>query len=344
MPTALITGVSGQDGSYLAAFLLGKGYKVIGVVRHNGGNLDRIAAIRQRLEIVEADVTNEDAVENVIRCYRPREIYNLASRASGTQVWAEPVLTGDVNGLNVTRWLEAIRKVDVQIRFCQASSCEIFGNAVDSPQSEMTPLRPRNPYGAAKAYAQSMIANYRQAYGMFASSAILFNHESPRRGMEFVTRKISHGAASIKWGLARELRLGNLEAQRDWGFAGEYVQAMWSMLQQSQADDFVVATGELHSVRDFCELAFSHLGMDYREHVVQESQIRRGEQIFLVGNAGKAKQVLGWQPQVDFRELVAMMVDADVQLLRQAAEEPVSFEDVNAKTYAENAPRAIGDV
>jgi GDPmannose 4,6-dehydratase len=319
MPTALITGVNGQDGSYLAEFLLGKGYRVVGSVRSLTSNLDRIARILECIEIVETDLRDLTSLEDLIRRVQPNEIYNLAARTSGSELWADPVRTGEVNALYVARVLEAIRKCRADIRFCQASSSEVFGNAHVAPQDESTPLRPRNPYGVAKAYAHWITANYRDAYDMFAGSCILFNHESPRRALQFVTRKISHAAARIKLGLASELRLGNLEARRDWGFAGDYVQAMWLMLQQPKPADYVIATGETHSVREFCEVAFSHVGLNYRDYVIQDPEnFRSSEAALLVGNPLAAKRVLGWQPNVTFQELVWMMVDADLASLPNA--------------------------
>ena len=322
MPTALITGVSGQDGGYLAEFLLQKGYQVVGTVRDRARESNRVAHLANSVELVELDLTSLASVENMLREFRPDEFYNLAARASGSELWCYPVLTGEVNGLAVTRLLEAIHKVDGNIRFCQASSSEIFGNAVEVPQNENTPLRPRNPYGAAKAYAHWITSNYRDVRGLFAGSTILYNHESPRRPPEFVTRKISRAAARIKLGPAAELRLGNLEARRDWRFAGDYVAAMWLSLQQPVPDDDVVASGEPHSVREFCDIAFSHLGLDYHDYVVQdEENFRVPETTPLVGNPAKAKQVLGWRPNVPFDALVRMMVDAD---LRAAEKLPYS--------------------
>ena len=320
MPTALITGVNGQDGSYLAEFLLSKGYRVAGTVRNLACNLDRIAGIRECIEILELDLQNLTSVEDIIRRVQPNEIYNLAARASGSELWVDPVLTGEINALCVTRLLETIRKCDADIRFCQASSSEIFGNAQVAPQDESTPLRPRNPYGAAKTYAHWITANYRDAYGMFAGSCILFNHESPRRPLQFVTRKISHTVASIKLGLSSELRLGNLEARRDWGFAGDYVQAIWLMLQQPRPADYVIATGETHSVREFCEVAFSHVDLNYRDYVKQDPEnFRSSEAALLVGNSSAAKQAFGWKPTVTFEDLVRMMVDADLASLRDSS-------------------------
>jgi len=328
MPTALITGVNGQDGSYLAEFLLGRRYVVIGTVRPGGGaRLQRIAHLLRQIEVIELGLSDSETLENVIRRYAPDEVYNLAARASGLGLWDSPVATGEINGLFVTRLLEAIHKVDAGIRFCQASSSEIFGNAVQTPQDEMTPFRPRNPYGAAKVYAQSVTANYRDIYGLFAGSAILFNHESPRRTLDFVSRKITYTAAAIKRKKATELRLGNLAATRDWGFAGDYVEAMWRMLQHSTPGDYVIATGKSHSVRDFCEKAFSCVDLDYRHYVTQDQGDQRSpETTRLVGNPAKAKRELDWEPAVGFEELIKIMVDADLMAdgpaLQQVATAP----------------------
>lgn len=316
--SALITGITGQDGSYLTELILGRGYRVVGAVRDGvRASLSMPKELLDRVEFVEWNVLDQQKMVDVLSRYRPAEIYNFAAYSSGSGMFDDPVGIGEVNGLAVARMLEAIRAVDVNIRFCQASSREIFGDAVESPQTESTPANPRSPYGAAKLYADSMIRIYRQRYGLFACSAILFNHESPRRGLEFVTRKITREAARIKLGLAKELNLGNLDAQRDWGFAGDYVRAMWLMLQQEQADDYVVATGKAHSVRELCEFAFSRLGLDYRDHVREDaSAYRPVEPALLVGNAAKANHKLGWKPEIEFRELVHMMVDADLQSLR----------------------------
>lgn len=319
MPTAFITGINGQDGSYLAELLLSKNYKVVGTMRNKSANLNLISHILDRIQIVEGNSADEASLSSALERFRPDEVYNLAARASGSELWADPALTGDVNGLAVTRLMEAIRKIKPDIRVCQASSSEVFGDAVEAPQDESTPLRPRNPYGSAKTYAHWIIANYRQARGLFACSAILFNHESPRRRLDFVTRKISHTVARIKLGQAKELHLGNLDASRDWGFAAEYVQAMWLMLQRPEPDDFVIASGKSHSVREFCNLAFSHVGLDYRDYVVTDQTIfRTRENTPIVGNTAKAKRVLGWAPQTTFEDLVRMMVDADLALLQKA--------------------------
>ena len=319
MRTALVTGVAGQDGSYMAELLLDRGYRVVGGVR----DLARAAGglspqLRGGVELVLWDMGSQDAMTRVLSAIRPSEIYNFAAFSSGAGMYDDPVSMAEVNGVAVARTLEAIRQVDSSIRFCQASSREVFGEALSSPQDENTPRNPRSPYGAAKAFADSLVQIYRLRYGMFAASAILFNHESPRRGLSFVTRKISHEAARIKLGFATELWLGNLEAQRDWGFAGDYVHAMWLMLQQAKPDDYVISTGKGHSVREFCEYAFAHLGLDYRDYVKEGSDsYRPAEQILLVGSYEKARMELGWIPQTQFRELVNRMVDADMQMLSE---------------------------
>lgn len=319
MKTALITGVTGQDGSYLAEQLFAKGYRVIGAVRSSQNAKEHFPeGLKNSVELVAWDMLDQNLMTEVLAAYRPTEIYNFAAYSSGTGMFDDPVGIGEVNGLAVVRILESIRVVNTEIRFCQASSREIFGEAVESPQTESTPVNPRSPYGAAKLYADSMIRIYRQRYGLFACSAILFNHESPRRGVEYVTRKITHEAARIKLGLAKELHLGNLCAQRDWGFAGDYVRAMWLMLQQKKADDYVVATGVAHTVREFCELAFARLGLDYRNYVREDALAYRPVELApLVGAAVKANRQLGWRPEIEFRELVHMMVDADLQSLSQ---------------------------
>lgn len=315
MKTALITGIAGQDGSYLAELLLDKGYRIVGAVMDVQRDSTLLpSSLMSRVELVEWDMLNREIeITDILSRYKPGEVYNYAAYSSGAAMFDDPVGIGEVNGLAVTRILEAIRQADMNIRFCQASSSEMFGDAVESPQSEETPFQPRSPYGAAKLYAHSMIRIYRRQYGLFACSAILFNHESPRRGLGFVTRKIAHEAAKIKLGLANELRLGNLDARRDWGFAGDYVRAMWLMLQQPNAEDYVVATGETHSVRELCEIAFGHLGLDYRDYVRQDAAAYRPtESVQLVGNSDRARKQLGWVPEVGFREMVSMMVDADM--------------------------------
>lgn len=314
MKTALITGIAGQDGSYMAELLLAKRYRVIGAVRSlKEAHQSLPANIVNSVELTSWDVMDSLHIKETLLAYRPSEIYNYAALSSGARMFESAVEIGEVNGLAVTRILEAIREVDPTIRFCQASSSEMFGDAVECPQSEETPFRPRTPYGAAKLYAHSMVRIYRQRYGLFACSAILFNHESPRRGHEFVTRKITYGAASIKLGLADQLHLGNLDARRDWGFAGDYVRAMWLMLQQSDADDYLVATGESHSVRELCEHAFRRLGLDYLDYVREDTgNYRPTEMVQLLGNPQRARSRLGWFPEVRFSELIDMMVDADM--------------------------------
>lgn len=320
--TALITGVTGQDGLHLAELLLEKNYRIIGSVRDVQKAVTKLPdRLTAKIELIEWDMLDQRKILDILPHYRPTELYNFAAYSSGAGMYDDPVEIGEVNGLAVTRILEAIRAVDVKIRFCQASSREIFGEAVESPQSELTPANPRSPYGAAKLYADAMIRIYRRHYGLFACSAILYNHESPRRGLAFVTRKITREAAKIKLGLAKELHLGNLDARRDWGFAGDTVHAMWLMLQHESADDYVVATGETHSVREFCECAFGYLGLDYKDYVREDvSAYRPVEPAILVGNADKAKTVLGWVPKVGFNELVHMMVDADMQQLAKNLE------------------------
>ncbi|MCP4435868.1 MAG: GDP-mannose 4,6-dehydratase [Actinomycetia bacterium] len=314
---ALITGITGQDGSYLAELLLDEGYEVIGMVRRSSTvTFERIAHLQDRIATVHGDLLDQASLIELLRTYRPNEVYNLAAQSFVQTSFSQPVLTGDVTALGVTRILDAIRIVDPDIRFYQASSSEMFGKVVEVPQSEDTPLYPRSPYGVAKVYGHWITVNYRESYDLFGCSGILFNHESPRRGLEFVTRKISNGAAKIKLGQAEELRLGNLDAKRDWGFAGDYVRAMWLMLQQDSPDDYVISTGETHSVREFCDVAFGHLGLDYNDHVVvDEAFFRPAEVDLLVGDAHKAADQLGWQPEVGFEDLVTMMVDADMDLL-----------------------------
>jgi GDPmannose 4,6-dehydratase len=316
---ALITGITGQDGSYLAEFLLARDYEVIGMVRRSSTvNFERIKHIQDKLTLVAGDLLDEVSLITLLREHRPTEVYNLAAQSFVQTSWYQPVFTGETTALGVTRMLDAVRLVDPAIRFYQASSSEMFGKVQAVPQNEDTPFYPRSPYGVAKVYGHWITVNYRESYSMHASSGILFNHESPRRGLEFVTRKISHGVARIKLGLDEELRLGNLDAQRDWGFAGDYVEAMWLMLQQDRPDDFVVATGETHAVREFCELAFGHVGLDYKEYVVQDERFMRPAEVdLLIGDPAKARAQLGWQPKTSFPELVRMMVDADLQLLKE---------------------------
>jgi len=316
--TALITGVTGQDGSYLAEHLLTKGYHVVGIVRRTShDSYERIGHLLDRLEVVPADLLDQHSLTQVVGQTKPDEVYNLAAQSFVPTSWSQPVLTGEFTGLGVTRLLEAVRLAHPTAKFYQASSSEMFGKAVETPQRETTPFYPRSPYGVAKVYGHWITVNYRESYGLYAVSGILFNHESPRRGLEFVTRKISHGVARIKLGLADEVRLGNLDARRDWGFAGDYVDAMWRMLQPADASDYVIGTGETHSVREFCELAFDHVGLDWERYVrVDPKLIRPAEVDLLLADPTKARERLGWAPQVSFAELVRMMVDADLERLR----------------------------
>ncbi|MFN4292536.1 MAG: GDP-mannose 4,6-dehydratase [Thermoflexales bacterium] len=316
--TALITGITGQDGSYLAEFLLELGYHVVGMVRRTSTvNFDRIKHIQERIDIVQGDLLDQSSLMEIIREYRPDEVYNLAAQSFVPTSFSQPVLTGEFTALGVTRLLEAIRHVKPDVRFYQASSSEMFGKVVEVPQRETTPFHPRSPYGVAKVYGHWITVNYRESYGLFACSGILFNHESPRRGLEFVTHKVTHAAARIKLGLQRELRLGNLDARRDWGYAGDYVRGMWMMLQHDQPDDYVLATGETHSVRELCEVAFGYLGLNWEDYVVVDPKHYRPAEVdLLIGDASKAGRVLGWEPQVNFEQLVRMMVDADLQSLQ----------------------------
>jgi len=315
---ALITGITGQDGSYLAELLLSKGYEVIGMVRRSSTvNFERIAHLQDRIEFVAGDLLDEISMLSILREHRPTEVYNLAAQSFVQTSWTQPVFTGETTALGVTRILDAIRIVDPDIRFYQASSSEMFGKVLEVPQVETTPFYPRSPYGVAKVYGHWITVNYRESYGLHATSGILFNHESPRRGLEFSTRKISHGVARILLGQADELRMGNLEGQRDWGFAGDYVEAMWLMLQQPESGNYVISTDETHSVREFCELAFSHVGLDYEQYVVQDERFFRPAEVdLLVGDSSKARATLGWKPNITFPELVKMMVDADLALLK----------------------------
>ncbi len=330
MKRALITGITGQDGSYLAELLLEKGYKVYGIVRRTSTtNMERIAHLEGAIELIYADLLDENSLIHALRVAEPDEVYNLASQSFVPTSWSQPVLTGEFTALGVTRLLDAIRVVNPRIRFYQASSSEMFGATPEVPQNERTPFHPRSPYGVAKLYGHWITINYRESYGMFACSGILFNHESPRRGLEFVTRKVTHAVARIKYGLQRELRLGNLEARRDWGYAKDYVEAMWLMLQQDEPDDYVIATGQTHSVRELCELAFGLVGLDYRDYVVVDPSLFRPADVnLLVGDASKARRRLGWAPKVHFEELIKMMVEADLALVaeqltkREAAEGP----------------------
>lgn len=330
MTTALITGINGQDGSYLAEFLLSKGYRVVGTTPDMSSDQQRILNIRDRIELIETDLLSQALIEDLLARVKPEEVYNLAARASSRDLWKEPVSTGELNGLTVARILDGISKIDPRIRFVQASSSEVFGNTAETPQTESTPFQPRNPYGVAKAYGHWATVIYREHRNLFACSSILYNHESPRRGLEFVTRKISRAAAMISRGVERELRLGRLDARRDWGFAGDYVKAMWLMLQHSQPDDYIVATGETHSVRDFCDAAFSHVSLDYRDFVVEDAENLRSEEPgLLVGNPSKMLRVLGWTPTVSFQELVKMMVDADMESIHM---EPAPTQQASSTT------------
>ncbi|HZM16359.1 MAG TPA: GDP-mannose 4,6-dehydratase [Candidatus Krumholzibacteria bacterium] len=315
MPSALITGVTGQDGSYLAEFLLERGYEVYGLVRRSSTlNFERIQHVQDRLHLLPGDLLDPNSLLEAIRAARPQEIYNLAAQSFVQTSWNQPVLTGEFTALGVTRMLEAMRLLAPEARFYQASSSEMFGNATESPQNEATPFRPRSPYGVAKVYGHDIAVNYRDSYGLFVASGILFNHESPRRGLEFVTRKITDGAARIKAGLQDKLALGNLEARRDWGFAGDYVRAMWQMLQLEQPDDFVIASGKTHSVREFARLAFEAVGLDWEEHVVADPRFVRPAEIHeLVGDCRKAEQAFDWRARVQLPELVEMMVQADLE-------------------------------
>jgi GDPmannose 4,6-dehydratase len=316
---ALITGVTGQDGSYLADFLLEKGYEVYGMVRRSSmEKFDRIEHIKDRIKIRQADLLDQYSISKIIAEVHPDEVYNLAAMSFVPTSWDQPVLTAEFTAIGVTRMLEAIRAVNPRIRFYQASSSEMFGMVKEIPQTESTSFHPRSPYGVAKVYGHWITVNYRESYNIFGVSGILFNHESPRRGIEFVTRKVTYNAARIKLGLSKELRLGNLEAKRDWGYALDYVEAMWLMLQQDKPDDFVIASGETHSVKELVEIAFSHLGLDYKDFVVLDNKfIRPAEVDLLRGDFSKAKKILGWQPKVHFAELIRMMVDADLALLKK---------------------------
>ncbi|MDP6974982.1 MAG: GDP-mannose 4,6-dehydratase [Acidimicrobiales bacterium] len=316
---ALITGITGQDGSYLAELLLDQGYEVIGMVRRSSTvNFERITHLMDDIEFAAGDLLDQMSMVEILRTHRPDEVYNLAAQSFVQTSFGQPVLTGETTALGVTRLLDAVRIVDDSIRYYQASSSEMFGKVMEVPQTEATPFYPRSPYGVAKVYGHWITVNYRESYDLHASSGILFNHESPRRGLEFVTRKITHGVAQIALGQASELRLGNLDAKRDWGFAGDYVEAMWRMLQQDTPDDYVICTGETHSVREFCELAFSRVGLDYQDHVVVDERFFRPAEVdLLVGDAAKAEDQLGWIPKTSFATLVEMMVDNDLEALKR---------------------------
>jgi GDPmannose 4,6-dehydratase len=324
---AIITGITGQDGSYLAELLLGKGYEVFGVVRRlSAPNVWRIEHLLNRITLLQADLLDQLSLIKAVDAVRPHEFYNLAAMSFVPSSWDQPMLTGEFNSQGVTRCLEAIRQVDTSIRFYQASSSEMFGKVRQVPQSEETPFYPRSPYGVSKVFGHYITVNYRESYGLFACAGILFNHESPRRGLEFVTRKVTDGVARIKLGLTDTLSLGNLAAKRDWGFAGDYVRAMWTMLQQDSADDYVVAMGVSHSVQELVELAFGHVGLDWRAHVRQDPAFLRPAEVdLLIGDASKARRVLQWEPEVDFRGLISMMVDADLERVTAAGEHARAF-------------------
>jgi GDPmannose 4,6-dehydratase len=317
MPTAIITGITGQDGSYLAELLLSKGYHVVGMMRRSSVvTFERVQHIQDQIDLIQGDLHDQSSLMDLVEQYKPDEVYNLAAQSFVPTSWNQPVLTGEVTALGVTRMLEAVRLLSPQTRYYQASSSEMFGKVHEVPQTEKTPFYPRSPYGVAKLYGHWITVNYRESYELFAVSGILFNHESPRRGTEFVTRKISYGAARIKLGLAKELRLGNLEARRDWGFAGDYVEAMWLLMQNGKPEDFVVGTGVTHSVREFCEKAFGYLGLDYQDYVIQDTHFFRPAEVdLLVADATRVREKLGWTPKVDFDRLVEMMVDADLKRL-----------------------------
>jgi GDPmannose 4,6-dehydratase len=325
-PRALITGVTGQDGSYLAELLLDKGYEVFGMTRRaSTENLERIAHLIGRITLLQGDLLDPPSLDAALRAAEPTEVYNLAAQSFVPTSWNQPVLTAEFTAVGVTRMLEAVRAVDPQIRFYQASSSEMFGKVREVPQTELTPFHPRSPYGVAKTYGHYITVNYRESYGLYAASGILFNHEGPRRGLEFVTRKISDGVARIKLGLAEELALGNLDAQRDWGFAGDYVEAMWLMLQQDEPSDYVVATGEPHSVREFATIAFERVGLDWQRYVTVDPRFLRPAEVDqLVGDASKARAELGWEPRTSFRELVELMVDADLERVAGSGADVIS--------------------
>lgn len=317
MPTAIITGITGQDGSYLAELLLAKGYRVIGMIRRSSViTFERIQHIQDQIEIIQGDLHDQSSLMDLMEQYKPDEVYNLAAQSFVPISWNQPVLTGEVTALGVTRMLEAIRQISPKTRYYQASTSEMFGKVNETPQNESTPFYPRSPYGVAKLYGHWITINYRESYNLFAVSGILFNHESPRRGTEFVTRKITYGAARIKLGMEKDLRLGNLDARRDWGYAGDYVEAMWRLMQNDNPEDFVVGTGVTHSVEEFCEKAFSYLDLDYKEFVIQDPRFYRPAEVdLLVADARRVRKKLGWSPHVDFDRLVEMMVDSDLKRL-----------------------------
>jgi GDPmannose 4,6-dehydratase len=319
MKKALVTGITGQDGSYLAEFLLEKGYEVFGLKRRTSTvTFERIKHIQDKITMVSADMHDQSSLLNIIKRIEPDEVYNIAAQSFVPTSWDQPILTGEVTALGVTRILEAIHTINPQIRFYQASSSEMFGKVQGVPQNEKTPFYPRSPYGVAKLYGHWITVNYRESYNMFCCSGILFNHESPKRGLEFVTRKITNAAAKIKLGLENELRLGNLDAKRDWGYAGDYVRAMWLMLQQDEPDDYVIATGETHSVREFAELAFNYVGLNWEDYVLEDEKFYRPAEVHqLVGDASKGRKKLGWEPTVSFQNLIEMMVEADLEMLKK---------------------------
>ena len=333
MKTALITGITGQDGSYLAEFLLEKGYKVFGMIRRASTiTLERVNHILDKIEIISGDMLDKGSLESALRAINPDEAYNLAAQSFVPASWTQPVFTGDVNALGVTRILDAVRVVNPKIRFYQASSSEMFGKVQEVPQNEKTPFYPRSPYGVAKVYAHWITVNYRESYGIFACSGICFNHESPRRGLDFVSRKVTHVAASIKFGLQEELRMGNLDARRDWGYAGDYVRAMWLMLQQDEPDDYVISTGETHSVRELCEIAFSHLDLNYNDYVIVDREFLRPADVdLLVGDPRKAHEKLGWELEVSYEELIKKMVDVDYENLKSNAH--IIFQPPDSKSF-----------
>ena len=319
---AVITGITGQDGSYLAEFLLEKDYEVFGLIRRSSTvNFERISHLQDKLELISGDLLDQKSLVTALQTAKPHEVYNLGAQSFVPASWEQPMLTGEITGLGVTRMLEAIRTTDEEIRFYQASTSELFGKAQETPQSETTPFYPRSPYGVSKLYAHWITINYRESFDMFACAGILFNHESPRRGLEFVTRKITHAVARIKHGMDEELRLGNLDARRDWGFAGDFVQAMWLMLQQDKPDDFVIATGETRTIREFCQVAFDRAGLDWENYVVIDERFFRPAEVnILLGDAAKASETLGWKPETSFEKMVQLMVDHDLEMVAKQSE------------------------
>jgi len=319
---AVITGITGQDGSYLAEFLLEKDYEVFGLIRRSSTvNFERISHLQDKLELISGDLLDQKSLVTALQTAKPHEVYNLGAQSFVPASWEQPMLTGEITGLGVTRMLEAIRTTDEEIRFYQASTSELFGKAQETPQSETTPFYPRSPYGVSKLYAHWITINYRESFNMFACAGILFNHESPRRGLEFVTRKITHAVARIKHGIDEELRLGNLDARRDWGFAGDFVQAMWLMLQQDKPDDFVIATGETRTIREFCQVAFDRAGLDWENYVVIDERFFRPAEVnILLGDAAKASETLGWKPETSFEKMVQLMVDHDLEMVAKQSE------------------------